>query len=301
MRTQPVYLPLMIHSQARQAIARIQGELANCDGFLSPAPGTLGITRARAATCFNPKFRKSGKMNLRKYLSALLLLGAVTTAAAGDEKSIKETLEAKFPRLRINTITKTPYLGLYEVFANEDTIAYTDENAEYLFQGRIVDVKEQRDITAARRSDLNRINFNELPLELALKMVKGNGSRKMAVFADPDCPFCKQLEQSIAQLDNVTVYTFLFPLETLHPGAREHAKMVWCAADRNKVWNDAMRNGVIPKGRSDCATPLEKIADLGSKYRVNATPTIFFANGRKVEGAMPVEQLDQALTSSNVK
>ncbi len=240
-------------------------------------------------------------MILRKFLPTLLFLSAVANGvAAADEATIKETLEAKFPRLKINSITKTPYLGLYEVFANEDTIAYTDENAEYLFQGRILDVKEAKDLTAARRSDLTRINFDELPLELALKMVKGNGKRKMAVFSDPDCPYCKRLEQDLAQIDNVTVYTFLFPLESLHPGAREHAKAVWCAADRNKVWNDAMRNGIVPKGNTNCATPLEKIADLGGKYRVSATPTIFFANGRKVEGAMPAEQLEQALDTAGV-
>jgi thiol:disulfide interchange protein DsbC len=222
---------------------------------------------------------------------------ALCASALADEAAIRKSLKERFPELSVDRVTKTPYSGLYEVFAH-DEIVYTDENGTFLFQGRILDLKDGRNVTAERKSDLSRVSFDGLPLNLAIKIVKGNGKRKMAIFSDPDCPFCKRLEKELTKVTDVTIYTFLYPIESLHPEAADKAKAVWCSADRVKVWNELMLNGVTPKPPAKCDNPLDKIAELGEKYRVTGTPTIIFPNGRKVPGAVPSEELEKMLNAT---
>jgi thiol:disulfide interchange protein DsbC len=136
-----------------------------------------------------------------------------------------------------------------------------------------------------------------LPLNQAIKVVKGNGSRKLAVFSDPDCPFCKQLEQqALVGLNDVTIYTFLFPLAELHPDAANKAKAIWCAQDRTRAWQDWMLNGQLPKGATTCATPVEENAELGKKLGIRGTPLLIFANGKRVSGAIPAQEIEARLS-----
>ncbi len=232
---------------------------------------------------------------------ALLCFLAAAALAAGranaDEADIRKALQDKFPEVKVEKITKTEFNGLYEVLV-QDQIVYTDAKGSFLFQGSIVDLKSGKNITAERKSDLTRINFNELPLSLAIKAVKGNGKRKLVVFSDPDCPFCKRLENEFLKVTDVTVYTFLYPIDSLHPQAREKSKAIWCSADRLKAWNDYMLNNTAPKAAGNCDTPLAKIGELGEKYKISGTPTLFFANGRKVPGAVPAEQIEQMLNAA---
>ena len=200
--------------------------------------------------------------------------------------------------MTVESIVKTPYSGLYEVYMNGQ-IVYTDEKFSFLIaEGRLVDSKTKRDITTDRLADLSKIDFDRLPFDQAIKVVKGSGSRKMAVFSDVDCPFCKRLEQNeLSNITDVTIYTFLMPLDQLHPDAANKSKAIWCAADRTKAWQDWILNNQLPKKSANCDVPLDKVAALAKKLGVASTPTIFFADGKRMLGAYPAAEIEKALVT----
>ena len=234
---------------------------------------------------------------LKKYW--LLLLTLLAGMAHADEASLRKAIESAYPKMSVESVVKTPYAGLYEVYMNGQ-IVYTDEKVSFLIaEGHLVDSKSKKDVTTERLADLSKIDFASLPLEQAIKVVKGNGSRKMAVFSDPDCPFCKRLEQNeLSNITDVTIYTFLMPLDQLHPDAANKAKAIWCSADRAKAWQDWALNGQLPKKSSNCDAPLEKVATLARKLGVTSTPTIFFADGKRMLGAYPAAEIEKALVPS---
>jgi len=233
---------------------------------------------------------------LKKY--CLLLLTLFACAAHADEASLRKAIESAYPKMSVESVVKTPYAGLYEVYMNGQ-IVYTDEKFSFLIaEGHLVDSKTKKDVTTDRLADLSKIDFASLPLEQAIKVVKGNGSRKMAVFSDPDCPFCKRLEQNeLSNITDVTIYTFLMPLDQLHPDAANKAKAIWCSADRTKSWQDWVLNGQLPKKSSNCDAPLDKVATLARKLGVTSTPTIFFADGKRMLGAYPAAEIEKALVT----
>ena len=175
-------------------------------------------------------------------------------------------------------------------------IFYTDAQAKYLFVGRILDANTTEDYTKARVDELSKIKFSDLPLESALKTVKGNGKRVIAVFEDPNCGYCKRFRQNLQDVDNVTVYTFLYNI--LSPDSAVKSKNIWCSADRNKAWDEWMLNNksaaVAPEA---CSTPNDKIKALGIKLRVTGTPTIFFTDGSRIPGAVDAKGLEAKLAS----
>ena len=239
-------------------------------------------------------------MSKKKILSLLwLLLITLSSLVQADENTIRKTLQAMYPKLKVESITKTPYADLYEVYLGEQII-YTDENFTFLIaEGRLLDVKSKRDVTTARLDELSRIDFDSLPFDQAIKVVKGNGSRKMAVFSDPDCPFCKKLEkQELSSVTDVTIYTFLLPLENLHPDAVNKSKAIWCSPDRAKAWYSWINNNYLAQGKANCNAPLDKIAALAAKHSVNSTPTLFFADGSRLRGAYPAEDIEKALNAA---
>lgn len=239
-------------------------------------------------------------MHLIKGAAVLGLVGflAFTAAASADEAAIRKNLQARFPGIPVDHVGKTPVQGLYEVVV-EGRLMYSDENGNYLVAGPIIDTRTKRNLTEERVNQLFRANFDALPLDKAIKVVKGNGKRKMVVFSDPDCPFCRRLENELQSVTNVTIYTLLFPIDSLHPAASDHAKAIWCAPDRVKAWNDMMLKGVAPAPAGpSCTTPLAQIAEVGQKLRVNGTPTIVFADGRIVPGAVPAAQLEKYLDAA---
>jgi thiol:disulfide interchange protein DsbC len=229
----------------------------------------------------------------------LLLLTLLASAAYADEASLRKAIESAYPKMSVESIVKTPYSGLYEVYMSGQ-IVYTDEKFSFLIaEGHLVDSKSKKDVTTERLADLSKIDFASLPLEQAIKVVKGNGSRKMAVFSDPDCPFCKRLEQNeLSNITDVTIYTFLMPLDQLHPDAANKAKAIWCSADHVKAWQDWVLNGQLPKKSSNCDTPLEKVATLARRLGVTSTPTIFFADGKRMLGAYPAAEIERALVAN---
>jgi len=233
----------------------------------------------------------------RTLLSTALLASLLACTANADEAGIKKTLLEKFPGAAIASITKTPYSGLYEVLI-DGQIVYTDENANYLFVGSVVDVKTRQNLTNERLEKLNAVKFDSLPFADAIKTVKGNGKRKLAIFSDPDCPYCRKLEQELTKVSNVTIYTFLYPIVSLHPDANANARAIWCAPDRNKAWDDAMLRGVMPNNNGSCKNPVESNIALGNKYRVTGTPTLIFENGQRVPGMVPADKVNELLDAA---
>lgn len=232
---------------------------------------------------------------IRKVSSILALL-AFSTLASADENSLRKLIETAYPKMTVENVSKTNFANLYEVYMGGQII-YTDEKFTFLIaEGRMVDPKTKRDMTSDRLADLSKIDFSTLPLDQAVKVVKGNGSKKIAVFSDPDCPFCKRLEQNeLSAINDVTIYTFLLPLEQLHPDAANKAKAIWCSADKAKAWNDWVFNGQLPKKTNHCETPLEKNASLAKKLGVSSTPTLFFVDGKRLLGAYPAAEIEKAL------
>jgi len=215
-------------------------------------------------------------------------------AAVGE---LRKKLEARFPGAGIQHVGRSPYFGLYEVLMDGQLI-YTDPQVSFVFVGNIYDPVRRVNLTQERLQDLTAVNWSDLPLELAIKTVKGNGSRKVAVFSDVDCPFCKRLEEELKTVDDITVYTFLFPIDALHPDAPRKSKLIWCSSDRQKAFDDWMQRGVAPSSDANCDDPVAKIVALGEKFRIQATPTLIFADGRIVPGALPKPQLEAHLARS---
>ncbi len=211
---------------------------------------------------------------------------------------IRQALLKNYPGIKITTINATPLAGIYEVLTDGQLI-YTDEKASYLFVGgSMVDAARKINLTEERMNRVTAIKFSELPLDMAFIRVRGKGERKVAIFSDPDCPYCKKLETDIAKLDNVTIYTFLFPIESLHPGATDHARHIWCSPDRNKAWDDLLQKNIAPTASPNCTNPVDKVIALGEHYKVIGTPTLVFADGLRVPGAMSMEKVEQHMADA---
>jgi thiol:disulfide interchange protein DsbC len=225
-----------------------------------------------------------------------LLLAA--SLAFAQEDAVRKGFAAKFPQVTIQSITRLPELNLYEVVAEGD-IYYVDEKVDYVIDGEIISTKTMTNLTKQRKQKLSAIPFNELPLDLAFKKVKGKGERKIAVFSDPDCPFCKRVEGDLAKLDNVTIYMFLYPIESLHPAAVEVSKRIWCSPDKVKAWDDYMSGKGKPTAAPSCDNPVDKIVEYGRKKGINGTPTLIFGNGERVPGAISAAQIETILGKAN--
>ncbi len=221
--------------------------------------------------------------------------------ASSEAAAVKKTLEQKFPGAEIRYIAKSPYFnGLYEALLGDQMI-YTDAKANQIIVGSVYDLATKQNLTEAKVRKINRVAFDKLPLELAFTRVKGNGARKLVIFSDADCPFCHRLEKELKNLDNVTIYTFLFPIDQLHPDAARKSKQIWCAPDKVKAWDDFFETGKVPDNAGDCGDPVAQTQALGSSLRVNATPTLVFVDGTIVPGALPVAQIEKQLAESEIE
>jgi thiol:disulfide interchange protein DsbC len=231
---------------------------------------------------------------------ALLLATGLITSCVGAQNSVEATIKKNIePRLggaKIESIKETPYGGLYELRVAGD-IMYTDKKGEYLVIGHVYDAKTTRDLTSERIQDINKIKFSDLPLSSAIKQVKGDGKRVIAVFEDPNCGYCKRLRQTtLKNLDNVTIYTFMYNI--LADDSFVKSKNIWCAPDRARAWDDWMINGkAAPAAPANCETPNDKIVALGQQLRITGTPAIFFADGTRIPGAVDLPTLEKKLQS----
>ncbi|WP_118184954.1 DsbC family protein [Paraburkholderia phosphatilytica] len=235
-------------------------------------------------------------------LAALVVVIAATAlgcSAKADQTTdkLKATLQSRIgDDATIKSISKSPIPGLYEVNLGTE-IVYSDANGDYLFIGDIVDAKSRKNLTQARMTEINRIDFASLPFANAVKVVKGDGSRKIAVFSDPNCPYCHQLENTLKTMDNVTVYTFLYPV--LSPDSTVKSKAIWCSPDRAKAWESWMLDRHAPTAAGTCNTAaIDSNLALGQAMKVDGTPTVFLADGRRLPGAVSGDQLNKAMNEA---
>jgi thiol:disulfide interchange protein DsbC len=212
---------------------------------------------------------------------------------------IEATLKAAYPATSFRGIRPTPLPGIYEVTMGRN-LAYVGGDARHFLFGHLYDMREQRDLTADRLEAARRIDFASLPLADAITTVHGDGSRVLAVFSDPDCPYCRKLEQELARLDNVTVHTFLYPLAELHPEARKRAIAVWCAPDRAAAWQALMLDRNAPLA-AECAHPIDRNIELARKLGVEGTPALFDVQGRHLAGAAPAQRIEAFLDAGDRK
>jgi len=231
-------------------------------------------------------------------LTTMGLLMSVTGLVRADAVTdkLKTVLQNRLgPDDTIQSVSKSPIPGLYEVNLGQQII-YSDANGDYLLLGDLVETKTRTNLTQQRLSDLNRIKFDTLPLANAIKVVKGNGSRKIAVFSDPNCPYCKRFEATLRDVNNVTVYTFLFPI--LSPDSTAKSKSIWCASDRAKSWESWMIDHKAPAGSGQCdTTALDKNLALGHQLNVDGTPTVFLVDGSRLPGAIEADELEKRLSA----
>ena len=234
-----------------------------------------------------------------KFLSAAALVVAsilcVAQVNAQSEQNIKSELQKKLgSNVRVKSVSPAPISGLYEVIVGNE-IVYTDASGKYLIQGEVIELSTGKNITEQRQADLNRIKWADLNPANAIKTVRGNGNRQLAVFSDPNCGYCKRLEKSLQQLDNVTIYTYLIPI--LSPDSAQKSKQIWCSADPFKTYIDWMINGVNPSGKSDCTTPLDKNMAFAKTYGITGTPTLFFTDGSRFPGAVQIADIEKKFSS----
>jgi len=219
----------------------------------------------------------------------------IAPATSANSETVKKALAAKMPDVQIRSVSKSPYAGLYEVVANGFNVFYTDEKAEIGIFNAMVDLRTRKNLIEARAQELMKVDVSLLPLDKAIVKVKGDGSRKLYIFSDPDCPFCRQLEKEIDGINNVTVYTFLYPLTSIHPDAMRKAEVVWCSGDKVQAYYDMMLSGKEPQGQPTCATPVKEIIKLAEQLYINGTPGLVFGNGKLVPGGLPRHQIEALL------
>lgn len=212
------------------------------------------------------------------------------SASDAATKAVEKRFSELFNDVPVTAVRRTPY-GIYEVQVGSDLV-YTDDKVSWVMEGPLIDAASRRDVTRERLEKLGSVSFDELPLDLAVKQVRGNGARKMAVFEDPNCGYCKQLHKTLKDEDNLTIYTFLYPI--LAPDSTTKSRDVWCAKNPAQAWSDWMVDGKTPP-TAECDAPTQQVLALGQKLMVRGTPAIFFQDGSRLNGAAPLEMIRSRL------
>ncbi|MBG9389472.1 DsbC family protein [Caenimonas aquaedulcis] len=225
-------------------------------------------------------------------LAALTLLGLAGGAWA-DDAAIRRNLAERLPRLgKIDEIGKTQIPGIFEIRIGSE-VYYTDANGDYLMQGSLIETRSKRNLTEERQEKLQQVAFDQLPLQDAFTIVRGDGKRKLAVFEDPNCGYCKLFERDLQKVNNVTVYMFLYPI--LGPDSEVKSAHHWCAKDRGRAWLNWMVRDQRPPA-ADCDTSaLTRNVEFGRRYGINSTPTMIFADGTRVPGALRATDMEKLL------
>ena len=235
-----------------------------------------------------------------KLVGLASLLACTLGSAFAQEAVIRKNLAERLPALsKIDEVSKTPMNGLYESRVNDSDIFYTDAEGNFLLQGNLIDTRAKRNLTEERVEKLSAIDFDALPLKDAFTQVRGNGKRKLAVFEDPNCGYCKRFERDLQKVNDVTIHTFLIPI--LSADSVEKSKNIWCAKDKGKAWLDWMVRDQ-PAAKASCDTAaLERNLAFSKKYKITGTPTMFFADGSRVPGAIGVDQIEKMLASAKAR
>ena len=240
---------------------------------------------------------------IKQLLAFVFVAFGFLGASWADEASVRKAVVAFFGSdTKVTDISRAGFLGLYEVRIDSPQgirIIYTDEQSQYFIFGNVIEGKSKINITEARLRKLNAIQFSDLPLAQAFKIVRGKGTRTLAYFADPRCAYCKRFDQELAQVDDVTVHVFLLPIIAADSSAV--ATAVWCSPDRAKAWLDLMLKDIAPTASAGCDTPLDKNIALSRKYGINGTPTLVFADGQRIAGGMPAAKLSKLLDEASAR
>jgi thiol:disulfide interchange protein DsbC len=233
--------------------------------------------------------------------SAVLGFAAFVGSAHADDAAIRKALEPKLGGVRIDAILPTPIPGLFEIQFRTQSgvqVIYSDSSGNYAIQGSMYDFRSDRNLTEEKLRKLNVVKFDSLPLDLAVKIQRGNGKRVMAMFSDPYCPYCQQFEKTLQQIDDVTIYVFMYPI--IRPQNADHSKAVWCSSDRAKAWLDLALQAKRPAAAATCDNPVDKVLELGRSLRINSTPTLILANGERIAGGLPAADMRDVLDQASV-
>ncbi|MFN5177128.1 DsbC family protein [Limnohabitans sp.] len=222
-----------------------------------------------------------------------ILVLCVAGWVQAQEATIRKNLAERLPTLpKIDEVSKTPMNGLFEVRIGTDVV-YTDAEGNFLIQGTLIDTRLKRNLTEERTEKLLAIPFDQLPLKNTFTQIRGNGKRKLVVFADPNCGYCKRFEKDLLKLENVTIHHVLYPI--LGEDSMTKSRHIWCAKDKAKAWNDWMIGGTTPTAAQCNTAAIDANVEFGRKYRITGTPTLFFADGSRVPGAVPMAQVEKLL------
>lgn len=234
-------------------------------------------------------------MRLFQFFTLTCLILASTFSLAQDA-NLKKILSERLPSLpKIEEISKTPMPGVFEIRVQGNEIFYADAKGDFLIQGALIDTKQKRNLTEERTEKLSAVPFESLPLKFAITQVRGNGKRKLVVFSDPNCGYCKRFERDLQKIDNVTLYHLMYPV--LGEDSRLKSRNIACAKDRAKTWNDWMLQGITPPTVSCDNHNIDAIVEFGRKNRINGTPTMFVADGTRVPGAIDAAQIEALLNA----
>jgi thiol:disulfide interchange protein DsbC len=232
----------------------------------------------------------------KKSLACLVLAGALSGGATlADEAAIRQILQKRLPMMSVESVTRSPFAGLYEVVLDGE-IVYTDDKAEYFFGGNIFDIRTlpPRNVTQERTNRLAADAFTKAR-DLAITRVRATAARTLFTFEDPNCAYCKALRRELAKVENVTIYTFLTPL--LSEDSVRKSVAVWCAKDRARAWEEMLSVGTVPEGATTCAHPLDQIASITRRFQIKATPAIFLGDGRHIGGMRSAGDIEKALAT----
>lgn len=234
------------------------------------------------------------RMMMKSWLSILALSMATFGVAHADIATLQKNLKSKYPEIPVTSVNTTPVKDIYEVYMG-GRIVYTNDDARYFFVGNMIDLPNQKNVTEERQQLLEAIDISKLPLNQAIKKVKGNGQRVIYVFSDPDCPYCKKLEAELEKVDNITIYLFMSPIKALHPNAEKTSKQIWCSSNPYQAWTDYTLKGKAPIAKDSCKNPVDKNIELAKTLEVTGTPTFFLKDGRRLSGALPASELELIL------
>ena len=235
--------------------------------------------------------------SIAQSIALITVMACSLGAAFAQEAAIRKNLAERLPAFsKIDEVSKTSMNGLYEVRVNETDVFYTDAEGNFLIQGSLIDTRAKRNLTEERVEKLSAIDFDTLPLKDAFTVVRGNGKRRMAVFEDPNCGYCKRFERDLQKISDITVYMFLYPV--LGPDSTDKSKNIWCTKDKAKTWQDVMvRDQPVPKASCDTAA-IDRNISFGKKHKITGTPTLFFADGARVPGAISAQQVEKYLADA---
>jgi thiol:disulfide interchange protein DsbC len=228
-------------------------------------------------------------------LAAVALMAAACMTARADEQGVRQAVQAKFPKMTVESVAKTPFTNVYEVVL-DGQVLYTDDKTTYLFSGNLLDLRgpQPRNLTQDSTTKLAAAALAK-SADSAVKRVRGSGNRVIYTFEDPNCGYCKELQKELLKVNNVTIYTFLWPI--LSQDSVEKSKGIWCAKDRAKAWEDMMLRGVAPAAKRDCDAPLEHNAQLAQRFGIRGTPGVYLANGQQIGGYLAADKIEAALAA----